>query len=868
MAAPRRRRRRYDWGFRSAALAILGLALWTELVFFLATGARRSLGGEKWGYALGFFFAVLPLLAVLVYRFGLIFDFFRSVKVGVVNLIFIGLGAILGVLFHQEDPNRPIPEGAIESLVEWQESGSSQPWTREQRMAWANYLDFRTAQAFFGYHFLRSLPWIPDALGVPNRLAAARESIEEKMVTLRQRLPELEARFGEEFRVALETGSERGLETREENADVAELETLWNDFWWSLYVWADRLDLIRVYKSDWFAVLWAILFFGVLSNTFRGGWRRLLRPSKWGFAIVHGGVLLVLLGAWHGRLVEARGIVQMHIGEMKSEFLRYDLQTQRFQPLGLFGVPTGRPFHVKLDAFRADHHDVLDVTYLTVDENGRFAPEFALDRPHRSRVYEGQVLHFDWGPFQRPAEWAGLTEERILEEYLRPAGIEEVPEEGDIVPHLTVRVLEYIPQARLEEYVRPASAEEAGAQVGLIQFGFYDGDGQEPEESAIRFGVDMEREAFDDPVFHAHSGTRIQHLVSPDEDFARKRLERPVQETYGTLFVATPARPRGQPFEVLPGEVYRVAEEDREFEIRVLRVTPTLILQRSPGGDLEGVPAEGPVETTPAVNPAVEVEVRDLATGEMERRWVLQNEFQPPDTRFPELEIGFRWDEWRAPCRLRLTTFMLNDGTVLLGRNGEPDSLRTLRPEERYPLDANHSLAVLSAAFRGKVEQRAEPVEEADFFHSAPAAVRVEVRSPTRRQVTLLSAERRDLGDTLFAYTGPEQERRIVWLSFHEDMEDMPLEWRSRLSFYEIPEGGAHPVPVDTGEIRVNDYYTFKGFRFFQTDARPQDPTYSGVGVVYDPGIPMVLAGLYMVLGGSFLVFIFFPLILRRRRQA
>ena len=70
---------------------------------------------------------------------------------------------------------------------------------------------------------------------------------------------------------------------------------------------------------------------------------------------------------------------------------------------------------------------------------------------------------------------------------------------------------------------------------------------------------------------------------------------------------------------------------------------------------------------------------------------------------------------------------------------------------------------------------------------------------------------------------------------------------------------------VDVGdeherEIRVNDYFHYRGYRFFQTNANPKFPTYSGIGVVYDPGIPLVLYGMYPIIVGTILAFILRPI--------
>ena len=68
-------------------------------------------------------------------------------------------------------------------------------------------------------------------------------------------------------------------------------------------------------------------------------------------------------------------------------------------------------------------------------------------------------------------------------------------------------------------------------------------------------------------------------------------------------------------------------------------------------------------------------------------------------------------------------------------------------------------------------------------------------------------------------------------------------------------------------EIRVNDYFEHRGYRFFQTNADPSAPTYSGIGVVYDPGIPTVLLGMYTVIAGTILAFVVRPIVQSRKQR-
>jgi len=101
-------------------------------------------------------------------------------------------------------------------------------------------------------------------------------------------------------------------------------------------------------------------------------------------------------------------------------------------------------------------------------------------------------------------------------------------------------------------------------------------------------------------------------------------------------------------------------------------------------------------------------------------------------------------------------------------------------------------------------------------------------------------------------------------LVFLENTEMLPFEWRSVLTVLERDASGElREVPLgpeEAREIRVNDYFQYKGYRFFQTNAVPEDPTYSGIGVVYDPGIPIVLAGMYTIIAGMAVAFLLRPM--------
>jgi hypothetical protein len=55
--------------------------------------------------------------------------------------------------------------------------------------------------------------------------------------------------------------------------------------------------------------------------------------------------------------------------------------------------------------------------------------------------------------------------------------------------------------------------------------------------------------------------------------------------------------------------------------------------------------------------------------------------------------------------------------------------------------------------------------------------------------------------------------------------------------------------------ISVNDPMTYSGWTFYQVNYNPEDPTYSGLDVVYDPGVSWVFLGFTLICLGVFYMF-------------
>ncbi|MCB9898568.1 MAG: cytochrome c biogenesis protein ResB [Planctomycetes bacterium] len=65
--------------------------------------------------------------------------------------------------------------------------------------------------------------------------------------------------------------------------------------------------------------------------------------------------------------------------------------------------------------------------------------------------------------------------------------------------------------------------------------------------------------------------------------------------------------------------------------------------------------------------------------------------------------------------------------------------------------------------------------------------------------------------------------------------------------------------------VRVNEPLTWGGFMFYQSNYRPEDPTYSGFLVMRDPGLPVVFTGFALMVAGMLFIAYVRPRILARR---
>jgi hypothetical protein len=311
-------------------------------------------------------------------------------------------------------------------------------------------------------------------------------------------------------------------------------------------------------------------------------------------------------------------------------------------------------------------------------------------------------------------------------------------------------------------------------------------------------------------------------------DPAASRWTEPVAEKHVLVLRKDPAVPPEE-VPVRPGGKYPLGGG----EVEVLEYFPDFIYDTRA--------RRGATRSDQPRNPALRVAVRDAPAGPAEERWLFANN---PD---------FGRAHGREGSDLRYVYTPAHDPpereVVVVGKTREVAEYRRGVPQGRTPLRTGGESPLLRGV---EVERLIESAEET--FHNStrsaewrrPAA-EVEVRGGGQTARTLLPAgEPLELGSPGTA------------LVFEKKSDDIRA-FRSRVS---ILEGGA---AVRQETLSVNHPLAHKGHWLYQSNYRPEDPTYSGILVMRDPGLGIVYTGFAMISLGVILSFYVRP---RLRRTA
>ncbi len=250
-------------------------------------------------------------------------------------------------------------------------------------------------------------------------------------------------------------------------------------------------------------------------------------------------------------------------------------------------------------------------------------------------------------------------------------------------------------------------------------------------------------------------------------------------------------------------------------------------------------------------NPAVQVAVRNTATGSEETTWLF--------ARIPDFGHGTNDGDSEAPHAIYRYTpgsgavareivvvgstksvMSIEDGritgTATAGSDGlVPAGLPEWAPAIKVTVIPSARKTMVPGT---KSAEWKNPAVEVDLRDGPIPLMKNEILTPDM--------------DTAMPLPGRE-----AVVAFQTKSDDVK-QYHSRLS---VLEGGR---PVLQKTIGVNDPLSYKGYSFYQANFRRDDPGYSGLQVVRDPGLPFVYTGLVMMVLGVIVIFYVHPSFGRR----
>ena len=742
--------------------------------------------------------------------------FFRSMHAGVTLVSLTLLSVALGVLVPQidgfEDPAERVDlEREHADYLQFKEQGY-QKLPTSLLDGHEQYEAFRWAEGYFVYHLLHPYGIGMPAAVIPPQAAAGLEAFGTK--------------YGIEERDNRSKQMKAAFQGQEKVQEIGQLIHEHEDTFWRFFEVSSLLHLNRTYKSHWFASLLFLLATAITFNTFKGSLSTLLSLRKAGFVIVHLGMLVLLAGGLTSKLFTDRGILELNLDAPPE-----DTYYRHFDPRKLARMP----FHLRLDRFARRDWPALEVVF--------FDEEFT-SRVPRYTLWPERKIELDYAP----------------------------DEDGRMRPQLALRVLALHDRANVGlPFVAEAQAPQDGSGP-VVEVAVSDShlaedhvhlEGDDHTRRTYLFPLDRGRFPYTDPggayrVGAVYGGEAASWF--PGEDGVA---------TVGTLEATTlGADASPESVRVRLGEEVQLSTG---YRLRFIGATADI---RKEYVSKEGSTDPRPLEEQPDGMAAVWVDVIPANGGAPERRILLEDiddveHGRQREYAYPELVLRLAWDDWLAPGPPRyVLRWEADEEPSLWSESGEHWPVAVGEP---LPLPGANPMVPRQFLTNAEFEKNVTfPVPEprddgwdADFYAREPRGLELEVtRFPgtSRESAEHVVMATSEAAQSHLWFAGDER----LALVFLENTEMLPFEWRSVLTVLEKDAGGTlrevQLGPEEKREIRVNDYFQYKGYRFFQTNARPEDPSYSGIGVVYDPGIPIVLAGMYTVIAGMVVAFLVRPI--------
>lgn len=633
--------------------------------------------------------------------------------------------------------------------------------------------------------------------------------------------------------------------------------------WW--FDFCTRFHLNRIYRSQWFASLMTLLAIAIAFNTLHGGPKRWFTVKKFGFFTVHVGMLTMLAGGGLSRTYTVRGLLHLHEGGLdRNGDGVYDRQRDEIPPIedAFFksyqpGIQNLRflPFGLSLEHFARRNWPSLRVVFF--DDQGQ--PLAFKSRLPSYTLWEGRRFDLDLRDTEAGEQPRVRFEVLGLHDRAEPGEIElrerTAAERGDVPPR-PIAVL------RLPDLERLATMPSLPPRE------------EWPEVSRFLPAV-----APGAPVPSCFTGEQNAfRLIAVREGDPRARFPRD-EGLLGRAFVRA-IEDGAEVDEVIDVRLGRMVDLPGGYRVVFQRATKDYRVDPQSG---EERPSSEPLAEQFPRNPAVFAHI--VGPDGLAEDRVLVDGHDPiargltADYTFEDLIVSFEWDDWTSPGPPRFVLAWDADKNVLLhAAEGEPRPvpLGTALPLPGvvdYELDSVlDDFAVDSEGVRFLPPTRRSGNWDADFYAEESRGLELKVvlwpDDPSRRQERIVTmATTADNGANVWV-----ADDRSFGIEFFENREGFPFEWRSVLRVHERgPDGSWREVDVGPEyerEIRVNDYFYYRGYRMFQTNANDQLPGYSGIGIVYDPGIPLAMAGMYIVIAGAVFAFLVRPVVLARRRRA
>ena len=840
----------FRWGFFSALLAILALmcvgqAASVALDGFGPKDARgpadflAGLQPKDWLFAA----FVLSSLVFLWLQRASIARFFRSMHVGVALIALTALTVIVGVLVPQmenfEDPTErvasiaDVPQDTVDRYLASPKTEADEDWRLrpdDNRLikelapdkalrlkSWRReYEAFRWAEGYFLYHLFHLY-----GIGMPK--GDLPPQVQEGLVHFGER-------YGEEEQKNRSIEMRAAFSGRTKTEEIRKVIDAHETGIRRAFQVCTALQLNRAYKSSWFTTLLFLLAIGIGFNTFRASAEKLLSLKKVGFFTVHIGVLTILAGGFVSRHMVDRGILHLDVTEPP---------TDTYWAYGSSDKKTRMPFAVKAEKFARKDWPTLEV--------GFRGDQF------RSKLPEYTV----WPGFEKDLDFAK-------------------DEDGVVRPRIHLQVNAVAAKAKVGAprfYDAPDRKDPDGQ--GPLAVLEVTANGGAPQTDYLKPDL-AERNALYDPEWRF----RLRSSYGEPAANAFRDAESGDPKILGRLLIRSPGAGEvdarrvpfrlGEPIEVAGGYTVTVSEATASF-----RLDPS---------KKEEVRDPRPLVEQAPDRPAAWVDIRGPGNSGSERRLLLESldweaTGRQKNFTFKELILGLEWERWTSdgPPRFVLA-WGPEGGASLVSEDGKETPVKA---GEALPLPGPTKVVAEgihhNVLYEKRVELIAPPIQgprfDPAFYDRDPTGIELTVTSYPGTKKERKDRVRMAATDESLANLWQDPEKRFS-LRFYGNDRALPFEWRSVLSIhkkdangklYEVPLG-----PEQDREVRVNDYFYYEGYRFFQTNAIPELPTYSGIGVVYDPGIPVVLMGMYLTIVGTALAFVIRPVVegLRSKRAA